>query len=312
MRIVFPLVVILGVLYAMGMTSYKNAGLNFLQYLRKTMFVPGVIVTLIVFVMTLLMMMGGESLNHFFNFWGVALVFTLIYGAIDTALYFISREIRKNKGIKDEPEIKSQKATPQPKKQQKQTPAIETEDMRRIKALMGEIMQKKEQLNAFNAEIGKKISSLEMIADTAIAEAYGEVAVGYKRGRYLESYGEICNKYSGTVDNVVALQCDHIVKKINNSIDGRRKVLQSNSDDKLKYDKLYAALQNQYDKEHKIERMKAINAKVNELTDSSAAEIEASLNSGFVFEKSLEEFNRLNLEIESRRDLELKYTDDNI
>ena len=80
----------------------------------------------------------------------------------------------------------------------------------------------------------------------------------------------------------------------------------------MKYDKLYAALQNQYDKEHKIERMKAINAKVNELTDSSAAEIEASLNSGFVFEKSLEEFNRLNLEIESRRDLELKYTDDNI
>ena len=312
MKIVFPLVVILGVLYAMGMTSYKNAGLNFLQYLRKTMFVPGVIAALIAFVITLLMMMGGESLNHFFNFWGVALVFTLIYGAIDTALYFISREIRKNKGIKDEPEIKSQKATPQPKKQQKQTPAIETEDMRRIKALMGEIMQKKEQLNAFNAEIGKKISSLEMIADTAIAEAYGEVAVGYKRGRYLAAYGEICNKYSGIVDNVVALQCDHIVKKINHSIDGRRKVLQSNSDDKLKYDKLYAALQNQYDKEHKIERMKAINAQVNELTDSSAAEIEASLNSGFVFEKSLEEFNRLNLEIESRRDLELKYTDDNI
>jgi hypothetical protein len=107
------------------------------------------------------------------------------------------------------------------------------------------------------------------------------------------------------------MQCDHIVRKINNSIDGRRKVLQNNSDDKLKYDALYAALQNQYDKEYKIERMKAINAKVNELTDS-AAEIEASLNSGFVFEKSLEEFNRLNLEIESRRDLELKYTDDNI
>jgi hypothetical protein len=239
------------------------------------------------------------------------LVFLLIYGAIDTALYFIFGEIFKNKGVKTEPEIKSQQETPKPKPQPKQDPAIETEDMRKIKALMGEITQKKEQLNAFNAEIGQKISSLEMMADSAIAEAYGQVAVGYKRGRYLDSYDEIRGKFSGTVDNVVALQCDHIVKKINHSIDGRRKVVQSNLDDKLKYDALYAALQGQYDKEYKIERMKAISAKVNELTDNSS-EIEASLNSGFVLEKSLEEFQRLNLEIEARRDLELKYTDDNI
>ena len=176
---------------------------------------------------------------------------------------------------------------------------------------MGEITQKVKQLNVFNAEIGKKISSLEQIADTAIAEAYGQIATGYKRGRYLAFYDEIRDKYSNNVDNVVALQCDHIVKKINNSIDGRHKVLQSNRDDKLKYEALYSALQNQYDKEYKIERMKAISAKVNELTDNSS-EIEASLNSGFVLEKSLEEFNRLNLEIESRRDLELKYTDDTI
>ena len=308
MKLVF-LIAILGTLFAMGKASYKNAGLNFLQYLRKTMFVPGIVAGLIAFVVTLLMMMSGEPINHFFNFWGVVLVFTLIYGAINTALYFINRENLKNKGAKNEPEIKSQKVTP--KSQPKQAPVIETEDMRNIKTLMGEIKQKKAQLNAFNAEIGKKISSLEMNADDAIAMAYGEVAVGYKRGRYLKSYGEICSKYSGTVDNVVALQCDHIVRKISNSIEGRRKVLQSNSDDKLKYDNLYAALQTQYDKEQKIERLKAINAKVNELTDS-AAEIEASVNSGFVFEKSLEEFNRLNLEIESRRDLELKYTDDNI
>ncbi len=308
MKSVF-LIAILGTLFAMGKASYKNAGLNFLQYLRKTMFVPGIVAGLIAFVVTLLMMMSGEPISHFFSFWGVVLVFTLIYGAINTALYFINRENLKNKGVKNEPEIKSQKVTPKPQPQQ--APVIETEDMRKIKTLMGEIKQKKAQLNAFNAEIGKKISSLEMIADTAIAEAYGDLAVGYKRGRYLKSYGEICNKYSGTVDNVVALQCDHIVRKINNSIDGRRKVLQSNSDDKLKYDNLYAALQTQYDKEQKIERMKAISAQVNELTDN-ASEIEASLNSGFVFEKSLEEFNRLNLEIESRRDLELKYTDDTI
>ncbi len=310
MKIVF-LFAIIGVLFALGKASYKNAGLDFLQYLRKTMFVPGVIAVLVAFIIGILMMVSGGALRHFFSFLGVVISFLLIYGAVDTAVYFISREIRKNKGVKDEPEINSQQEPPQHKPQPKQQPAIETEDMRKIKALMGEIVQKKEQLNAFNTEIGQKISSLEMIADTAIAEAYGEVAVGYKRGRYLESYGEICSKYSGTVDNVVAMQCDHIVKKINHSIDGRRKVLQSNSDDKLKYDNLYAALQNQYDKEHKIERMKAINAKVNELTDS-AAEIEASLNSSFVLEKSLEEFNRLNLEIESRRDLELKYTDDNI
>lgn len=309
MKLVF-LIAILGTLFAMGKASYKNAGLNFHQYLRKTMFVPVVVALLVAFIIMLVMVMGGSFHRFFFFLWSVVM-FLLIYGAIDTALYFIFGEIFKNKGVKDEPEIKSQQESPKPKPQPKQDPAIETEDMRKIKALMGEITQKKEQLNAFNAEIGQKISSLEMMADSAIAEAYGQVAVGYKRGRYLDSYDEIRGKFSGTVDNVVALQCDHIVKKINHSIDGRRKVVQSNLDDKLKYDALYAALQGQYDKEYKIERMKAISAKVNELTDNSS-EIEASLNSGFVLEKSLEEFQRLNLEIEARRDLELKYTDDNI
>ena len=303
---------IIGILFAQAKASYKNAGLNFLQYLRKTMFVPGVVALFVSFVLSLLMMLHRESIGHIIELNSVILVCTLIYGAMDSALYFICREIRKDKSYNpEESEIKSEKDVESPKQQQPQQAALENDDMRKIKTLMGEIKQKKVQLNAFNTEIGKKISSLEMIADTAIEEAYGAVAVGYKRGRYLEAYGEICSKYSGNVDNVVAMQCDHIVRKINNSIDGRRKVLQNNSDDKLKYDALYAALQNQYDKEYKIERMKAINAKVNELTDS-AAEIEASLNSGFVFEKSLEEFNRLNLEIESRRDLELKYTDDNI
>ena len=310
MKLVF-LIAILSTLFAMGKASYKNAGLNFLQYLRKTMFVPGIVAALIAFIVSLLMTVSAEPARHIFGFISVVLVFFADIWRDRHRIIFYIREIFKNKGVKTEPEIKSQQETPKPKPQPKQNPAIETEDMRKIKALMGEITQKKEQLNAFNAEIGQKISSLEMMADSAIAEAYGQVAVGYKRGRYLDSYDEIRGKFSGTVDNVVALQCDHIVKKINHSIDGRRKVVQSNLDDKLKYDALYAALQGQYDKEYKIERMKAISAKVNELTDNSS-EIEASLNSGFVLEKSLEEFQRLNLEIEARRDLELKYTDDNI
>ena len=287
---------------AFAVSCYKNVCKNFWKYLRKVMAVPAIVI----FVMSIVSMMSYHSFGRFaaINIFGMAILF-----ALSSILYLIFSLIRKDELNKnDESEIKSQKEE-EPKRQPRM--AIETEDMRKIKNLMGEITQKVKQLNVFNAEIGKKISSLEMMADTAIAEAYGEVAIGYKRGRYLASYGEICNKYSQTVDNVVALQCDHIVKKINNSIKGRREVVQSNLDDKLKYENLYAALQTQYEKEYKIERMKAISAKVNELTDNSS-EIEASLNSGFVLEKSLEEFNRLNLEIESRRDLELKYTDDTI
>ncbi|MBQ2097892.1 MAG: hypothetical protein II480_06915 [Bacteroidales bacterium] len=247
--------------------------------------------------------------HDFGRFVGVNIIGWPLLFVLSVLFFGIFKIVRKDELAKEEVEIKSKKE--EEKKKQQQRAEIETDDMRKIKSLMGEITQKVKQLNVFNAEIGKKISSLEQIADTAIAEAYGQIATGYKRGRYLAFYDEIRDKYSNNVDNVVALQCDHIVKKINNSIDGRHKVLQSNRDDKLKYEALYSALQNQYDKEYKIERMKAISAKVNELTDNSS-EIEASLNSGFVLEKSLEEFNRLNLEIESRRDLELKYTDDTI
>lgn len=296
------MLVLLICIIAFAVSCYRNVCKSFAKYLRNVMTVPAIVI----FAASIISMLSHHGIGRFFaiNFIGMLVLFVL-----SSVMYLIFSVIRKDEiDKKDEPEIKSKKEE-EPKRPPKM--AIETEDMRKIKNLMGEITQKVKALNVFNAEIGKKISSLEMMADTAISEAYGQIATGYKRGRYLAFYDEIRNKYSNNVDNVVALQCDHIVKKINNSIKGRREVVQSNLDDKLKYENLYAALQTQYEKEYKIERMKAISAKVNELTDNSS-EIEASLNSGFVLEKSLEEFNRLNLEIESRRDLELKYTDDNI
>ena len=296
------MLVLLICIIAFAVSCYRNVCNSFAKYLRRVMTVPAIGI----FAVSIISMLSRHDIGRFFviNFIGMLVLFVL-----SSVMYLIFSAIRKDEiDKKDEPEIKSKKEE-EPKRPPKM--AIETEDMRKIKNLMGEITQKVKALNVFNAEIGKKISSLEMMADTAISEAYGQIATGYKRGRYLAFYDEIRNKYSNNVDNVVALQCDHIVKKINRSINGRREVVQSNLDDKLKYENLYAALQTQYEKEYKIERMKAISAKVNELTDNSS-EIEASLNSGFVLEKSLEEFNRLNLEIESRRDLELKYTDDNI
>ncbi|MCR5455300.1 MAG: hypothetical protein K6F33_09970 [Bacteroidales bacterium] len=295
-------VLLLGCIIGYVYLCYKNIVPNFWKYLRKTMLVPVVII----FAISLLRFMSSG--HYFEDFFIVNLISMVVFFSISSLFYLLFKDIRKKDLEKEEAKIKSQK---EEEKRKKETAALETDDMRKIKSLMGEIMQKKEQLNAFNAEIGKKISSLETMADTAIAEAYGEVAVGYKRGRYLDSYDEIRSRYSDNVDNEISLRCDHIVQKINHSINGSRKVLQSNGDDKLKYDELYTALQNQYNKEYKIERMKVIGNKVNELTDSTA-EIEASLNSEFVLEKSMEEFNRLNLEIENRRDLELKYTADNI
>ena len=149
------LLVILICMIAFAVSCYKNVCKNFWKYLRKVMAVPAIVI----FVMSIVSMMSYHSFGRFaaVNIFGMAILF-----ALSSILYLIFSLIRKDELNKnDESEIKSQKEE-EPKRQPRM--AIETEDMRKIKNLMGEITQKVKQLNVFNAEIGKKISSLEMMA----------------------------------------------------------------------------------------------------------------------------------------------------
>lgn len=182
---------------------------------------------------------------------------------------------------------------------------LETIDMKKIKTLLKEIPLRINQLNNFDKELQIKINDLELMAKNAISQAYGEFMNQDETTNCIKQYKQIYDKYSNQVDSILLLQCDKIVSKISNKIEEKQQIIEKNSIDKQKYFTIEKKLQKQYDKELKIQKMNNINNQLNQLSEQNS-DLEIAFNDTALLEKTIEEFSSLNLEVESRRELEIK------
>lgn len=182
---------------------------------------------------------------------------------------------------------------------------LETIDMKKIKTLLKEIPLRINQLNNFDKELQIKINDLELMAKNAISQAYGEFMNQDETTNCIKQYKQIYDKYSNQVDSILLLQCDKIVSKISNKIEEKQQIIEKNSIDKQKYFTIEKKLQKQYDKELKIQKMNNINNQLNQLSEQNS-DLETAFNDTALLEKTIEEFSSLNLEVESRRELEIK------
>ena len=291
-RILFLLVIV-----AYFYVCYKNVSINYWKYLRKTY------LWIVAFFFAFCTISYTSSHNIVATIMGFIVSFIISYG-INSLFYIIAKQLRKTDIAKESEslnrEIESQR-------QQQEAKILENDDMKKMKLLIDEISQRINYLSSFNKEVNNKIHELENIGNNAIAEVYGNFLIDKPQQEFYTCYNEIHNKYSSSVDSIISMQCDKIVQKISNAIDNKKKILDNNFQDKLKYESLQNALNKQYDIELKIQKMKAINNKVNELADSDS-DITTTLNSSYILDKTRHEFDQLNLEIETRRELEVKYS----
>ena len=276
----------------------KNVRFNYKKYIRNTFAIPGAIVSAFIFLAN--HGLGGHFFPLLFVFW------VFFYG-LNSIFYFVNKTTQKNEpqppvNIPSQREDEARRA---------EVAKLENDDMRKIKQLMADISQKVKALDAFNDELNVQMSKLRAMGDNTVAEVYGEVITGIKKENYLGSYSAIRQQYASSVDGVIAAQCDKIVGKISDTLESKRSAINSNLDAKHKYHSLQSDLQKQYDKEFKLQKIKAIGEKVNEFTDETA-DLEIALSSSSLLQSSMEKFNELNLEIETRRELELKYSTDSI
>ncbi len=276
---------------------YRNVSINRKKYLRKT-YIWFALILVAIFIYAIIM--GADVLNSVIS---LLIAKSVLFG-LNTLFYNIAKKLRKEDLEKEaksfEQEIKNQK-------QEKTNQELENEDMKKMKQLMSEITQKINQLDKFNKDINLKIRELEAIGSNAVAEVYGDLAIGIPKEKYYGFYDKIYERYSSSVDSIVSMQCDNIVKKVASAVEEKKKIIKNNLQDKYKYENIKKALQQQYKNELKIQKMKVINQNVNALTDSTS-DITNALNSRNLLEKSREEFNQLNTEIETRRQLEVKYS----
>ncbi len=292
--------ILLGLLGLYFYQCYKHVSTNYFKYLRKTFLYYGIAAFFLPIIMDALLSAKPDAVGMFI----FSVFSTMFLFGLNTVAYFVFKEIRKD-DLKREAEAKE--SAVRSEKERQDAIKMENDDMRSMKQLMGEITQRVNALNVFNKDINAKISELELLANKTIAEAYGDIAVGVPKEKYYALYDKIHERFSPSADTIVSMQCDRIVKKISNAIDDRKRIVESNNQDISKFHSLQESLQKQYDKEYKIQRMKSFDAKVNEMTDATS-DIAVALSSGSLLESTREEFDRLNIEIETRRELEVKYS----
>ena len=145
-------------------------------------------------------------------------------------------------------------------------------DMERIEQILSDIPQKRDEINSFNNQLQNAINEYEEKAIRIIEETYKN-ALGrttLPRASYFKVFDSISQKYSSELNPVLATACETSVKKIANLINKKQEIINNNNADIAKFNLLVQKLQEQYDVELALNKIKEINKDVNsQMEDSS-------------------------------------------
>jgi len=285
-HLIFLIIGILIYLYI----CYRSMSINYWKYILKSYL-------WILILMIILWFSFSEGIDSTLMLFFIILFLIGVF-ILNSCFYVICKNLKKD-------DLENEAKQLQQEIEKQENLKLETIDMKKIKTLLKEIPLRINQLNNFDKELQIKINDLELMAKNAISQAYGEFMNQDETTNCIKQYKQIYDKYSNQVDSILLLQCDKIVSKISNKIEEKQQIIEKNSIDKQKYFTIEKKLQKQYDKELKIQKMNNINNQLNQLSEQNS-DLETAFNDTALLEKTIEEFSSLNLEVESRRELEIK------
>lgn len=180
------------------------------------------------------------------------------------------------------------------------------DDMNRMKQLMDSIPSKIESLNAFNTQLQKIIEEYEQKAVKSIEVSYGSVLqnTNINSSMYYKSFNTISAKYSSKITPAVAMACDAAVKKVSDLINQKSEIIKRNFSDIDKYNQVLQKLQQQYDDEFALQKIKELNRDVNSQmnnTDDIAHKEENNIKINNI----LDDIAQLDNEVNERRNIEI-------
>ena len=289
---------------------------EYIKYFLRTFILPAIIIiaagNLVWFLLN-----GPINTINIENTKFVSLLFFLPIFITNILFYFIIRRIKKKE---IEEEIRNEELERCSRKQRKieeqnrkwveqENRSLENEHMSEIRNMLSAIPKKINALNSFTAELKNKIDKLEIKAGQAISNAYGEFAspyIGRYGGRYA-NYKELYNNYSTKIDPILSAMCDKMIKKVSEAIAQKQSLISKNADDIQKYRQLQNQMQQEYDRELKIQKMKKISGELSQEISTSEDDVTTSEFNKLSVENALNDFTQLNLAIEERRQLEIQY-----
>lgn len=182
------------------------------------------------------------------------------------------------------------------------------EDMKRIMEILGCIPPKIVELSGFNSQLGSAISEYKGKANKIIEEAYKKVLNNSSiiETDYFENYEKISQQYSLKINPHLAMACDSSVKKIVSLITQKQDIISKNNADIDKYKLMRQKLQQQYDDELALQKIKMLNKDINsEMEDVSDIANKEIKNSEI--QSIISEIDLLDKEVNERRNYEIQF-----
>jgi hypothetical protein len=103
----------------------------------------------------------------------------------------------------------------------------------------------------------------------------------------------------------VVASCDATIKKIGVLIKQKQEILDKNNVDIVKYQEMLHKLDRQIVEEEQLQKIKAINKDINKF--DSEADIVKNEEKNLEFENMIEDINRMEVEVNERRNYEIQF-----
>lgn len=180
-------------------------------------------------------------------------------------------------------------------------------DLRQIHNVQNRIFNKMEYIFRFNNTLQKTINLCEEKANKAVIVTYGKLLLnsGISKKQYFRKYDKINHTYSSQLSPIVVASCDATIKKIGVLIKQKQEILDKNNVDIVKYQEMLHKLDRQIVEEEQLQKIKAINKDINKF--DSEADIVKNEEKNLEFENMIEDINRMEVEVNERRNYEIQF-----
>lgn len=181
------------------------------------------------------------------------------------------------------------------------------ENWLRMSEVQDNINEKIEDIVRFNNCLQKTINVCEEKANRIIDDTYGQVLLksGINQKQYYKECDKIKQMYSSHLSPIVAASCDATVKKVAAIIKQKQDILDKNNADIVKYQDMLEIIKKQMVEENQLQRIKELNKEIGKFDNE--ADIVKKEEKNLEFENMIEDINRMEIEVNERRNLEIQF-----
>ncbi len=184
---------------------------------------------------------------------------------------------------------------------------LPSENLKRMFEVKLNICSQIEDIVRFNKSLQKTLNVCEEKANKVIIVTYGQLLLnsGINKKQYYKKYDKIKQTCSSQLSPIVVASCDATLKKVDAIIKQKQEMLDKNNADIDKYSEMLHKIETQMDEERQLQEIKKLNKDIGQF--DSETDLVKNEEKNLEFENMIEDINRMEIEVNERRDFEIQF-----